>query len=498
MPILLAAFAGSFVAGLMIERLRQGLPSTAGLFVRLGIHAALFGLIMAIALRPWLAATLVVVLAAVLTLVSEIKRGILAEPLTLTDFALVPQAVRHPALYYVDVLQRRPMQILVLFIGLGLIAVLGVWIIREPPLIAIGALADRALWAASFFGALAIFLHPAFSRFACTLLSPHLFGEDEARHGLLASLALTAAARHAQPGALPIARKAARALPRPLAAPAGPSIVVVVQMESFVDIAKRDASGPEFPHFTKLRQEAVLHGSLLLPYEGAYTMRTEFGFLSALPGEMLGMHVSDPFLSARHYGVGAVPQRMREAGYRTVFIHPYDGDFFARRSVMPALGFDAQIFEDAFSGARRDGPYVSDAAVAERILAEACSSAQPAFIFAVTVEAHGPWRADRLPDISDPAMQYRHHLRNADRMIATLRDALAQVPGGAVLCVYGDHAPARSLALEIGDRRMTDFAIWDSRSAGAAPPAERSALPIHDVAAALLRHLAGETKNGAP
>lgn len=489
MPTLLAAFATSLVIGLAIERMGLRLPSAAGFAVRLGMHAALFAMVMAIGLRPWLAAAISIIVPAVLVTISEIKRRILAEPLTVTDFALVPQAIRHPALYYVDVVQKRPMQILVLLAAAGIAALIVAWIVAEPPLvIGAGPGTDRALWTGLACALAAAGLSPAFARFSTRQLRPAEFGRDEARHGLLASLVMTAAARNAQRRALPAARALARALPRPRPATEGPALVVAVQMESFVDIAGRGLNGARLDAFAALRRGAIAHGSVMLPYEGAYTMRTEFGFLTGLEGEPLGLHATDPYLSARHYCRHALPRLMGDAGYRTLFVHPYDGDFFGRRSVMPALGFAAALFEDAFADAARDGPYVSDAAVADRILAEARLSPSPLFIFAVTVEAHGPWQANRIAGVSGSEAHYRHHLENADRMIGRLMQALSDWPGGAVLCVYGDHAPARSLAIEIGDRRMTDFAIWDSRVPQSAPVAPRN-MAIGEVCRTLLDHL---------
>ncbi|WP_258318270.1 hypothetical protein, partial [Escherichia coli] len=75
------------------------------------------------------------------------------------------------------------------------------------------------------------------------------------------------------------------------------------------------------------------------------------------------------------------------------------------------LGFDRLIMEDDFSGAPRVGPYVADAAMADRVLAEIHGRIGPLFLYGITMENHGPWKPGRLPGIDDPLAQYLAHER---------------------------------------------------------------------------------------
>jgi phosphoglycerol transferase MdoB-like AlkP superfamily enzyme len=192
-------------------------------------------------------------------------------------------------------------------------------------------------------------------------------------------------------------------------------------------------------------------------------MRAEFAFLSGLPNAALGCDRFNPYLTAPAYRDVVWPTRLRRAGWQTVFVHPYDRRFFERDRVVPAIGFERGVWQEDFGTAARRGLYVADLAVAQRLLleAEAEAAAEPTFIFAVTMENHGPWGPGRLPGLDDRLEQYLHHLQGADAMVAALLDGLQDRPGRTVLCLYGDHVPAlRGLGPE-AETGLTDFVIAD-------------------------------------
>lgn len=74
---------------------------------------------------------------------------------------------------------------------------------------------------------------------------------------------------------------------------------------------------------------------------------------------------------------------------------------------MAHLGFDAFLGEEVFAGATRSGLYVADAEVA-RIGAELLREEGPSvFVFAITMQNHGPWpgggkrNGSRAPSVSE-------------------------------------------------------------------------------------------------
>ncbi|AWN38438.1 LTA synthase family protein [Methylobacterium radiodurans] len=437
--------------------------------LRLGAYALLTLFWFSFSWRPWLAASSTVTTVAALVLISRAKRAVIGEPLVFSDFALLPQVPRHPQLYYIPPVTSPRVA------GPALVAVAGVglWYWLEPSLLpaslwlslaAILALplALLALAAAAARGPLARALAQRFPR-------PDL-DSDIARIGLPATLMAYALRRRAEP--------ARAAMPAGAAAPGDP-VVIVIQLESFIDPER--LGGPPLPALELIRSRAAEYGRLRVPAHGAYTMRSEHAVLTGSEPSDLGFGVYDPYLANGGEEPESLPRRAAANGYETLFVHPFHRDFFQRARVMQRFGFRRLVMGEDFADAQRVGPYVSDVALGRRILAEVRARRGPLFLFSVTMENHGPWKPGRLPGVDDPLAQYLHHVANTGRMVEELVAGLADER--ATLCVFGDHAPALPTCRPGFGETSTDYALF--RFGGPASEPRR----IDRTADALGRHL---------
>lgn len=167
------------------------------------------------------------------------------------------------------------------------------------------------------------------------------------------------------------------------------------------------------------------------------------------------MHRFNPYRAIAAGGdVPSLASYLKRLGYRTVCIHPYPASFYQRDRVYPHLGFDEFLDVCAFDDTMRFGPYIGDAAVADKVAALLRETTGPVFVFVITMENHGPLHLERVapadvdvlysvppPDGCDDLTIYLRHLRNADQMIAKLRQALDRCERPASLCWFGDHVP---------------------------------------------------------
>ncbi|MFG6177348.1 LTA synthase family protein [Halomonas sp. THAF12] len=441
--------------------------------VELATWTLLFGLFTLVLQRPWFAMAFVLSLLLVVVQSSNTKWDTLREPFICHDFEYFVDAIRHPRLY---------------------VPFFGVWLALGAT--AAGALAIAAfLWLepslASRYGLLAslqaelLLVVPA--GLALALAVPRLPrcsltpADDLQRLGLYASL--WAYGRLAtRPWTPP--DSTAFALPEePLPTETLPH-VVAVQSESFFDPRSWiDGLAPDLlEHHDALQETAMRHGRLSVPVWGANTVRTETAFLTGLEGSALGIHQFNPYHQLTRHSVPSLAAAMRDLGYRTVCVHPYPASFYGRDKVMPHLGFDAFLDIDAFSDDDRCGQYIGDLAVAEMVgVLLQDQDNKPLFVFVITMENHGPldldtWGATtdlaRLapnvatwPEDGSELHSYLAHLRNADRMIAGLRQTLAGTERDGMLCWYGDHVPImpnayRHFGAPVGD---TPYTIWSSR-----------------------------------
>ena len=280
--------------------------------------------------------------------------------------------------------------------------------------------------------------------------------------------------------------------------------LVSVQSESFFDVrglwpgVRAEVLG----EYDVLASQALARGKLQVAAWGANTVRTEFAYLTGIPSERLGVHRFNPYRVLARRGLPSIASRLKALGYRTVCIHPYDGGFYGRNKVLPALGFDEFIDVRAFNASQKAGPFIGDCAVAQKIreLLEAPGRTQPLFIHAVTMENHGPLHLEsvaehELPAWFDrplqPGMQdlapYLRHIGNADRMLGMLRETLLSQPNEALLCFFGDHVPIlpevyQAVGAPAGD---TDYLIWSNRRQ---PGSQACPIAVHKLSSALLAH----------
>ena len=292
-----------------------------------------------------------------------------------------------------------------------------------------------------------------------------------------------------------------------------PSTFPAERMRAAADRVLRDAPATALQYsategYLPLR-ESTTHGELDVPAWGANTMRSEFALLSGVPSRVLGYARFYPYAFVRR-ACASLAGWFRRAGYETIAIHPYHANFFGRDRVFPRLGFDRFLDIRAFAQARRAGPYISDESVFDRIVKELDSSrSKPAFIFAMTMENHGPLHLEAVEAAEsgryhnlgeDPAFHdltaYLRHIANADAMIGRLIAYLRACRRDTVLCFYGDHVPALPHIFErLGNvPSRSNYFIW--RNFGDRS-AERHDLSIEHLGAAVLQAMATAKRRGA-
>lgn len=493
---LLVATSGAIGCSLVIERLMTPRPRllrpASAWALHIGLCASAHAVLTLLLGRPWFAGAALSAFLLLLVLVNNAKMKALREPFVFQDYEYFTDAIRHPRLYI-------PFLGWGKFIGAASGFVLAVLI----GLLGEAIPDERFVWSGQLGAALVVLAGGILLVLLAQRKLPaaSFVPENDVRAlGLLSSLWLYRAAEQLR---LQLAFPFQRLLPgEPVAELPH---LVAVQSESFFDArALHPGIRRELlSELDRLQSEALAHGKLQVPAWGANTVRSEFAFLSGIAAEHLGVHRFNPYRAvAAGNAVPTLASHLQRLGYRTICIHPYPASFYRRDRAYPRLGFGEFLDLRTFDQAERDGPYVSDAALAEQVAAILRQASGPLFIFVITMENHGPLHLERVepaevdalytqppPPGCDDLTIYLRHLRNGNRMIADLRRTLERCTRPASLCWFGDHVPIMPevyarCGLLSGE---VDYVLWSSQQNP--PPPRCLDLPVHDLATTWLRAL---------
>lgn len=464
----------------------------------LSIPVIAFALMAALTARPIFAGLFVLSLGAGYAFADRAKRATLAEPIVFTDVFQAFDIFRHPHLA-LPFPRITPVLVgvgaVIAFVATLLLLEGASWQWSALPLEVVLLIAAGIIW--SVGGP----LNPAVSRWLRRLGPSGDPSQDAALFGPLATLlAYGIIARTERPARSAVARTVATPANTPsVRSSRGP--LVVVQCESFFDARRLHAGiNPTLlPAWDQCKRSGAQWGRLAVPSWGANTVRTEFAVLTGLSQEALGFDRYNPYHRFALTPIHSLAWEMRARGHRTICLHPFDRTFYGRNHVMPNLGFDVFIGEDAFDSTQRIDGYIADVEVA-RVAASILKEEGPhVFLFIITMENHGPWtvgqeepatddwaRGLALPEAERKAFgSYLQSLANADTMLGVLADATMSGASPGLLAFYGDHLPAfRTIFNSLGlDDLRSDYLIWRS-SDGAARCRN---LEAHDLRQAILQ-----------
>ena len=471
LPWLLTLILGHFLQYLLPRDIQALKCNYFLTFFQSILLSSLFFLLLSLTLRPWLSLILSMAMLALLLIINQAKYKALIEPLVFSDWYLYIQVISHPRLFL-------PFLNLTLSIGaltLGLLILI------------------TTLWLES---CLVIYYLPI-SIFSLTLhfillnfLSRKIklgfnIIEDVKSLGFFNSLAIYAlqASSKRNKNKFQFILHNNIYCMKPVRASKINTDIIVIQSESFFDARRliNTINSSLYYNFDQIKAASLLTGKLHVPAWGANTLRSEFAFLSRISNESLNYYRFNPYQYLQNTPINSLVSFLKKNNYRCIALHPNHASFFKRDKVFPHLGFDEFIDIKAFDPTKTLGPYISDQAVYEKIteILTHRLDERPIFIFAITMENHGPLHLEKLAEqdiqslyVGRPPKQhhdlsvYLKHIANADEMLLDLTSYLKHSKQETVLCWYGDHVPSMPEVykeLDFNDGR-TDYLIWHNKA----------------------------------
>ena len=261
--------------------------------------------------------------------------------------------------------------------------------------------------------------------------------------------------------------------------------IVVIMCESFSDITVAN-DGIEFDedimpniHATN---DNVIKGYIVTSIFGGGTANSEFEFLTGNSCAFLPTG-SVAYNTYVEEDTDSIIQILKDRGYETIAVHPYDREFYHRCDIYSYFGFDDFITEEYFAeDAERKKGYISDHEVYKMIISqfEQKDEDTPFFNFTVTMENHTPYtdttngvigvKYDETKYVSSKIEQVGVHakgVKDGDALFGELKDYFSQVDEPTIVVLFGDHHPYISNTVNQNSSNLneqtkfyTPYIIW--------------------------------------
>lgn len=467
---------------------------------------------------------LVAPLALLLAFIGHQKAHYLGDPLYPTDFLYARQILELAPL----LVGQRPIMAVAMVVGgaMSIVVLVMAWKFwrRRFPALSWRARAARlalALPALVFFGSIMDYATFSWARDRLQII-PMMWDQKENydSNGFAIAFALNVPmAKVSAPQGY--SAKAIEALPQPPTPlpilPAERPDIIIVMNESFWDPTLLPGVAITPDPIPTVR--AIQSGHVFSPEFGGMTANVEFEALTGFSNAFLP-YGSIPYQQYVRRSLPSLATFLKSEGYATRAFHPFEGWFWNRAPVYEAFGFEQFMSVENLPPLAARGPLASDMALTDEIIREADTIEQPFFLFAVTLQNHGPYAANRYFDTTHEVagapsaeskgaiLSYTEGVADGDKSLARLLEWARQRQRPTVIAMFGDHLPplgpvyvetgfmknnvARRKAPlpEMSIQHETPLVIWSNRSGpvtdlGSISPA---LLPLHVLKAAGISH----------
>ncbi|CAH1223725.1 hypothetical protein PAECIP111893_05034 [Paenibacillus plantiphilus] len=244
--------------------------------------------------------------------------------------------------------------------------------------------------------------------------------------------------------------------------------VILVQLESFQQfLLHREVEGQEItPFLNRLAREHMSFTDIYSQWAKGHTADAELAVLQSLY-PLKNEIVNYKHFDKKYYGL---PRIVRRFGYEASAYHGYKGDFYNRRTMMKAHGFEKFYSEDDYISVDKASTWMSDFSFFQQSVQKIKTMKKPFFSFLISLTSHYPfkleekhWGLNISKAVPDFMSFYYQSVNYTDRALQHFYEGLEEegLLANTVIALYGDHEgiPAENLPdlyTELG-MSQTDF-----------------------------------------
>lgn len=266
--------------------------------------------------------------------------------------------------------------------------------------------------------------------------------------------------------------------------------IIVIMSEAFYDVNLFSDvliySEDPMMYYKEVEEQSVVSGNTRVNIYGGSTHFSEFEFLTGWNSK--GMNSgSCPYKEYFNNEQPSFAKYLKEQGYYTLGIHPYDAYFWNRKNAYPNMGFDKFIDRSWMKYTDKCG-YISDDALTNEIIyryeERKGNQEEPFFCFGVSIANHVAMinREEFENTANHIDLAYNQGLTYSDRKLQRLQDYIGGISktGEAlkkltdyfeaqkeptVIVFFGDHAPNYAIdILRVAGKEelsyQTPYLIW--------------------------------------
>jgi len=258
--------------------------------------------------------------------------------------------------------------------------------------------------------------------------------------------------------------------------------IVYVMSESFSDPERLnglEVLGGDPLQDYRAMADKTYSGQMLSQNYGGGTANIEFEALTGFSMELFNAQMTTPYtmLVPEFDSFPSLVGTLKERGYETTAIHPYNTSMYKRKDVYKTFGFDQFLDESTMKHTDKieNNPYISDAAAYQEIFDQLEKNEKPQFLHLVTMQTHMPYenKYEDLPyvvrgDNSSAVRSYLQDIAYSSEALKAFLEKLDDLPERTLVVFWGDHLPgiySDEIQTENQGHQLheTEFLMYDNR-----------------------------------
>lgn len=230
--------------------------------------------------------------------------------------------------------------------------------------------------------------------------------------------------------------------------------VILVQLESFQQfLLHREVEGQEItPFLNRLAREHISFTDIYSQMAKGHTADAELAVLQSLY-PLKNDIVNYKHFDKKYYGL---PRILRRFGYEASAYHGYKGDFYNRRTMMKAHGFERFFSEEDYLATDKASYWMSDFSFFQQSVQKIKAMKKPFFSFLISLTSHFPFKLEEKhwgltisKSVPESLASYYQSVNYTDRALQHFYKRLEEegLLSNTVIALYGDHEgiPAENL-----------------------------------------------------